>query len=258
MTEEHDHTTHAGHAHEGPDHDSHEGHEGHEGHEHGNHEHGQDHGDQHKFGPEMFTADYWDDRYATKPSIWSGNPNQRLVEQASHLSPGTALEVGSGEGADAIWLAQRGWQVVATDVSSVALERAAGIAAAAGSDVAERITWQLADLLEWVPAPATYDLVSAHFMYLPQPGMRTLHERLAAAVRPGGTLLVVGHDPSDLHRIPRDPGMAAIMYTAEDVAAVLNRDQWDIEVCEVQARVQTGPDGVAMDLNDAVLRARRR
>lgn len=212
----------------------------------------------HRFSPDMFTAQFWDQRYGSQPAIWSGNANQRLVEQASHLTPGRALEVGSGEGADAIWLAQRGWQVVATDVSAVALERAAGLAAGAGEQVVQAITWQQADLSGWSPEPASFDLVTAHFMYLPQPALRTLHGQLAAAVRPGGTLLVVGHDPSDLHKHPRDAEMAAIMYTAEDVAAVLDPAEWDIEVCEVQARVQTGADGIPMDLNDAVLRARRR
>lgn len=211
----------------------------------------------------MFTAPYWDERYGGAASIWSGNPNQRLVEQASDLAPGRALDVGCGEGADAIWLARRGWQVTAVDVSSVALERAAQLAASAGPEVSHRIAWRQADLRVWAPEPSSYDLVSAHFMYLPQPALRALHGSLAAAVRPGGTLLIVGHDPTDLHKRPREPQMAELMYTATDVAAVLEATpdgaaQWDIEVCEVQPRVQPGPDGEPMQLNDAVLRARRR
>ncbi|HEV7666156.1 MAG TPA: class I SAM-dependent methyltransferase, partial [Chloroflexota bacterium] len=97
----------------------------------------------------MWTQEFWDERYASAATIWSGNPNPHLVAQVSDLRPGTALDVGSGEGADAIWLAEQGWQVTGIDVSMVALERAAQMAAAAGHDVADRITWQQADILTW-------------------------------------------------------------------------------------------------------------
>ena len=83
--------------------------------------------------------------------------------------------------------------------SAVSLERAAGYAAAAGDEIARRITWQREDLLSWVPEPERFDLVSAQFMYAPEGELEAMHRRLAAAVRPGGTLLVVGHHPDDLH-----------------------------------------------------------
>src|SRR5262245_34545887 len=111
----------------------------------------------------LVTQAFWDDRYGSADQIWSGNPNQRLVEQTANLTPGTALEVGCGEGADAIWLAERGWQVTAVDVSTVALERAARQAARIGPDVAGRIEWQQADILAWQPTPRHFDLVTAHF-----------------------------------------------------------------------------------------------
>ena len=89
----------------------------------------------------LLTPEFWDERYRSKEQVWSGNPNPHLVEQIADIAPGTALDVGCGEGADAIWLAARGWQVTAADVSQVALDRGARFAAEAGSDVAARITW---------------------------------------------------------------------------------------------------------------------
>jgi SAM-dependent methyltransferase len=146
----------------------------------------------------MLTQEFWDARYHSAERIWSGNPNPHLVAQVADLAPGSALDVGSGEGADAIWLATRAWQVTGIDLSTVALERAAQLAAWAGQDIAERITWEQADVLSWDPAPRQFDLVSAQFMHLPRLAREALHLRLAAAVRPGGMLLIAGHHPSDL------------------------------------------------------------
>ena len=98
---------------------------------------------------QLVTQEFWDARYASADAIWSGNPNEQLVAQVADLAPSTALEVGAGEGADAIWLAERGWRVTAVDISPVALERAARRAAAAGESTAAKITWQQADILAW-------------------------------------------------------------------------------------------------------------
>jgi SAM-dependent methyltransferase len=169
----------------------------------------------------MFTQEYWDTRYGSAESIWSGNPNPRLVELVADLAPGTALDVGSGEGADAIWLAARGWQVTGIDVSTVALTRAAQRASAAGQDIADRITWEQADVLSWDPAPRQFDLVSAQFMHLPRLPREALHVRLAAAVRPGGTLLIVGHHPSDMETAMGRPNVPDFFFTADEIAAPL-------------------------------------
>ncbi|HZZ52771.1 MAG TPA: class I SAM-dependent methyltransferase, partial [Trebonia sp.] len=115
----------------------------------------------HDHGPEMFTAAFWDARYSSAHSLWSGNPNRQLVAEAAGLAPGTALDAGAGEGADAIWLAERGWQVTAVDVSGVALGRAAEHAAKAGDEVAARIRWLREDLIEWTPPEHAYDLVTS-------------------------------------------------------------------------------------------------
>ncbi len=205
-----------------------------------------------------FTREFWDDRYRSVDHLWSEKPNPRLVEHAADLAPGDALDVGSGEGADAIWLAARGWRVLGVDVSTVALDRAAEHAARSGQAVVDRITWQQADLLSWDPGPGQFDLVSAQFMHLPRLALASLHRRLAAAVRAGGTLLVVGHHPSDRQTSARRPDHPELLFTAEDVAADLDPDTWQVILAAAPEREATDPDGVPVTVRDAVLHAVRR
>ena len=213
----------------------------------------------HELDPaQLMTREFWDERYGSTEQLWSGNPNQRLVEQVSDLAPGTALDVGCGEGADAIWLAAQGWQVVGIDVSPVGLERAARHAEQAGTEIAERVSWQQADMLSWAPPPRQFDLVSAHFIHLPSAERESLHRRLAAAVRPGGTLLIVGPHPSDLETTAHRMNLPDFMYTAEQVAATLDPDEWEIVVAEAPEREWHDPEGNPITIRDAVLRARRR
>jgi len=180
------------------------------------------------------------------------------VAQVTDLVPGTALDVGSGEGADATWLAARGWQVTAIDVSTVALDRAADRAVQAGHEVADRITWQQVDLLAWDPAPLQFDLVSAQFMYLPRPALELLHRRLAAAVRPGGTLLIVGHHPCDLETRMGAAQVADLLYTGEEIAAMLEPQDWQSIVAGSPERQTLDADGRPVTIHDAVLYAVRR
>ena len=138
--------------------------------------------------------------------MWSGKPNQRLVEQVAGLAPGRALDVGCGEGADVVWLAKQGWEVTGVDVSQVALDRAAQHAADEG--VADRTAWLRVDLVgardRGRPLPGGMDLVTSHYMHAPQDVFDATYAAMAAAVRPGGTLLVVGHHPDDAaHRAPQ-------------------------------------------------------
>jgi SAM-dependent methyltransferase len=205
----------------------------------------------------LYSQEFWDERYRSADMIWSGNPNPHLVATGTDLVPATALDVGSGEGADAIWLASRGWRVTAIDVSTVALGRAAKRATEAGEQVADRITWQQADVLSWDPAPLQFDLVSAQFMLLPRPALGSLHRRLAAAVRPGGTLLIVGHHPSDLETSMGRPHLPDLMFTADEIAAALNPDEWHIIVAAAPERQAVDPDGQPITIRDAVLRAIR-
>jgi SAM-dependent methyltransferase len=208
--------------------------------------------------PVQFTQEFWDDRYRTAGRLWSGQPNPQLVAQTADLTPGAALEAGCGEGADAIWLARQGWTVTAVDVSAVALERAADNAAAAGDEIARRITWQREDLLSWVPEPERFDLVSAQFMYAPEGELEPMHRRLAAAVRPGGTLLVVGHHPDDLHANVGRTGSADQFWSAQDIAARLDPGGWQVIVADAPGRSATDLDGRAVTVRDTVLRAARR
>lgn len=195
----------------------------------------------------MSTADTWDERYSSSERIWSGRPNPQLVAEATGLPPGRALDVGCGEGGDAIWLAEQGWHVVGVDVSQVALDRAASHA----PELAGRITWQQADLVHEPPEPDSFDLVTAHYMHLP-PGPRArMFAGLVAAVRSGGTLLLVGHDAREVHVGPGRHQGPEVYFTAEELTGLLG-DDWQVEVSEMRTRPAGDPHG-----HDLVFRARR-
>ena len=155
-----------------------------------------------------------------------------------------------------IWLARQGWQVTGADISPVALRRSAEAAAEAGADIAARITWQQADLLTWAPPTATFDLVSAQFIHLPTELREDLHRRLAAAVRPGGTLLIVSHHPADIEHAGR-PDLPVMFATGAEMASVLDPATWTIDTAEPE-REGALPDGGTGTVRDAVLRAVRR
>jgi thioredoxin reductase/SAM-dependent methyltransferase len=200
----------------------------------------------------MFEEDAWEERYRAQPAIWSGRPNPQLVAEATDLAPGRALDVGCGEGADAVWLARHGWRVTAVDIATTALDRAAAHATTAG--VADRIDWYHADLRAALPAPGPYDLVSAQYMQLPEPDRGVLLARLAAAVAPRGTLLVVGHHPADLPTTGHRMHFPTMMFTAESLAAALDPAAWTILTTATRPHTPTAPDGH----RDTVLVARRR
>jgi thioredoxin reductase/protein-L-isoaspartate O-methyltransferase len=203
---------------------------------------------------DVMSRDYWEERYGSGKRVWSGKPSPHVVATATDLAPGTALDVGSGEGADSIWLAAHGWKVTGVDMAQAALDRAATHAAEAGVDV----TWRQADVMTSDPAEEQYDLVSVQFLQLPGPARDDLNRRLAAAVRPGGTLLVVGHHPADLEITTlRRPRLPHLMFTAEEAATVLDPSTWDITATAAK-RPATDPDGQPITLTDAVLRAVRR
>jgi SAM-dependent methyltransferase len=213
---------------------------------------GHDHHGQPPFGEAA-----WDERYRSSARIWSGQPNPQLVAEISGMAPGRALDVGCGEGADAIWLARRGWEVEAVDISGVALERAAAHATEAAPEASPRIEWRRADLVADPPPPGPFDLVSVQFMQLPPELRAGLFSALAGAVRPGGTLLIVGHHPSDLGSGVRRPPMPELFYTGDDVAELLD-DNWSVDVNEARPRKATTTDGLEVTIHDAVLRATHR
>ncbi len=206
---------------------------------------------------EMFTEGFWNERYRTKDSLWSGKPNRNLVSEASGLPAGDALDVGCGEGADSIWLAGQGWQVTGVNISTVALGRAAGHAAQAGPAIAGCIAWEQADIFTWEPGEDHYDLVSVQYLHPPSAQRAPLFRRLAAALRPGGTLLVVGHHPSDLRTtIPRPP-LPDLFFTGDDVVALLDPGEWDIVTNAAPGREATDPEGRVVTIHDTVFRGRR-
>ena len=197
--------------------------------------------------PEQFDAAYWEARHGAHGMLGEHEPNPWLVAEAGGLIPGTALEAGCGQGTNAIWLAERGWRVTAVDVSPTALDRAREHAERRGADVAKRVDWVRGDLTEW-PMPAEhFGLVTAHYVH-PTGSHQQLLARLAAAVAPGGTLLVVDHGPSDEH--------AHVHTTVDDLAAALDPRTWRVEVAETRVRQGSHDHGTA--LHDVVLLARRR
>jgi SAM-dependent methyltransferase len=205
--------------------------------------------------PEGFDREFWEDRYRGHSTIHR-HPNPQLVAEVADLQPGRALDAGCGEGTDALWLAARGWHVTAVDIAEAALERARVHAATAEPDVADRIEWVRADLAEWAPPQAGYDLVSSHYVHAPGPRDELLR-RLADAVAPGGTLLVVGHD-HPAHPHPDDPSAPESRVTTDDLVSALEPERWDVVVAEPRTRTVNGHDGQVCVMHDAVLRAVRK
>jgi 2-polyprenyl-3-methyl-5-hydroxy-6-metoxy-1,4-benzoquinol methylase len=159
----------------------------------------------------------WDERHAAREPIESSEPDPTLVDEIGSLRPGRALDLGAGDGRNAIWLANQGWQVTAVDFSRVALDRGRALATASGV----RVEWQLADLLEWSPGARLYDLVVLFFIHLPREERRDVYARAAAAVAVGGTLLVVGHDRTNLADGVGGPQDPDVLFTPGEVAADL-------------------------------------
>ncbi|MEU6658711.1 class I SAM-dependent methyltransferase [Streptomyces sp. NPDC046821] len=202
-----------------------------------------------------FSAEFWDRRYTGPDRVWSGEPNPALVEEVTPLAPGTALEAGCGEGADAIWLAGQGWQVTGVDFASQAIHRAAEHTPA---HLAGHMSWQQADIREWQPGEGPrYDLVTASFMHFPPPVRRTVFAALAARVAPEGHLVIVGHHPSDLDTAMPRPPEPELFYTADDLAADLPEGDWQILTRTARARTATTPDGAPVTIHDTVLTAGR-
>jgi 2-polyprenyl-3-methyl-5-hydroxy-6-metoxy-1,4-benzoquinol methylase len=186
--------------------------------------------------------------------VWSGRVNVQLAAEAPSLAPGRALDIGCGEGGDAIWLASQGWSVTAVDFADAALARTTRHAEEAG--VADRIETRRIDVRTFDPGDERWDLVTSHFFHLPDGGMPDVVRRLASAVAPGGTLLVVGHHPEDLATGLRH-GHTTFMFTAEELAPALP-EGFVVEVREARSRTQAHPHtGEQIDVADAVLRARR-
>jgi SAM-dependent methyltransferase len=196
-------------------------------------------------------ATAWDDRYRERELVWSGEPNVFVAEEVADLSPGRALDLAAGEGRNAIWLAQRGWDVEAVEFSQVALDKAAALAADAGVDV--RLTH--ADLTT-LPPVAAADLVLVAYLHLPS---RPAHEVLRHAVtlvRPGGTFLLVAHARRNLehgHGGPQDPD---VLPDVHDVLAVVEDAGLEVRRAEEVTRRVATEEG-DRDAIDVLVRAVR-
>ncbi len=207
---------------------------------------------------EQDAAAFWDHRYSERDQIWSGRPNDALVATVSDRPPGRALDLGCGEGGDALWLAEHGWQVTAVDIAPTAVVRAK--AAGATRDLADgRIAWVIADLRSWEP-PGVYELVSACFLHSPIDFPRfAVLRRAASTVVPGGHLLIVGHADAPPWAMAHAHGRHHFLSLAEELAGLqLDATEWDTVASEVRRRGATGPSGEHATLDDTVVLLRRR
>jgi len=215
-----------------------------------------------------FDQDYWQSHWQQSSADEAGlvvPPSPYLAIELDGLPPGSALDVGCGTGAEALWLAAHGWQVSGLDISAAALERARALEARGAERSGASVRWVEADLGRWEPAE-TFDLVTTHYAHSDMPQL-ALYERIAGWVAPGGTLLIVGHlQTADTHghghadaehgHDGHPPAEASV--TATSVTAVLDGARWDVLTAAEHDRTITGGTGRAVPLRDVVVRATRR
>ncbi|MEX1208980.1 MAG: class I SAM-dependent methyltransferase [Acidimicrobiia bacterium] len=195
----------------------------------------------------------WDERYRDKELLWTAEPNRFLVEIASGLEPGVALDLAGGEGRNAVWLAEKGWRVTVLDWSKVALEKGRTLAEARG--VTSEVTFMEADLLAWEPAKATANLVLIVYLQIPAEHRSSVWRNAAAAVCDSGRLVVIGHDSSNLvdgYGGPQDP---AVLFTADEVAAVVG-ETLSVERSERVERPVDTEDGMRVALDNVTVAVR--
>jgi SAM-dependent methyltransferase len=188
-------------------------------------------------------AEAWDERYAATELVWSAGPNQFVERELADVPPGRALDLACGEGRNARWLAERGWQVTAIDFSGVAVEK--------GRRVSEAVDWQVGDALT-APLPQQLDLVVIAYLQVPADERRVVVRRAFEALRPDGTLLVVAHDSTNRTEGTGGPQSPDVLYTAEDVLADLDGRRPEVLVAERVARTvpatdEHGSHGTAWD-----------
>jgi SAM-dependent methyltransferase len=197
-------------------------------------------------------SEAWDRRYAGRELIWTAEPNRFLVAETEGLAPGRAIDLACGEGRNAVWLAERGWQTVGVDFAEVGLQKAHELADARGVSV----EWVAADLLDYSPEPRAFDLVLMFYLQVTRAERQPVVRAAAEAVAPGGTFLLVAHDSSNLQQGHGGPQNPAVLYTALDVVADLDGAGLQIERAERVKRPVRTPDGQRVAL-DVLVRARR-
>ncbi len=197
-----------------------------------------------------FDKSFWEEHYQSRSTTENLKPSPQLALEAEGLSVGKALDAGCGEGTDAIWLASNGWQVTAVDISDTALQRAEERAKQYTADISGKIEWRQEDLTNWTPSEGQYDLVTSQYAHTAE-SSAVFYRKLAAAVAPGGTLLIVGHQPPKPHETSLHAHGSH--FTAEEIAAILDPKEWDIIVAEPRTYKRND-----VTLSDAVLRAQKR
>jgi SAM-dependent methyltransferase len=189
----------------------------------------------------------WDDRYGEKPALWGADANRFLVELAADFPPGTALDLGSGQGRNAFWLAERGHTVTGLDLSPVAVEQAASVAAGHGLDA----TFEAVDLTSWDPVGRTWDLVVLSYLQLPDAARRQVHQAAVRALAPGGRLILIAHHRDNLEHGVGGPPYPDVLFNEEQLAA----DFADLQIERNGKVLRPTDDGDAIDV---VLVATRR
>ncbi len=198
-----------------------------------------------------FDEAYWQEHWQQRPPTDGADlrpiePNPYRLREPSHLTSGTALDAGCGEGDEAIWLAASGWQVTGADISINALVRAADRASVASHGM--QLRWIEADLTQWAPEEP-FDLVTTFYAHPSTPQL-AFYQRIAQWVAPGGTLLIVGHLHDSGH-----PGEASV--TAAEIVASFEPQLWTVITSEESERTVVSPSGIAQQLRDVIVRAGR-
>ena len=197
------------------------------------------------------SVERWDERYAGREYLWDVQPNQFVARHVGDLEPGTAIDLAAGEGRNAVWLAQQGWNVTAVDFSQAGLDKAARLAADSG--VADRVVTVNADATAWAPAEPV-DLVVIAYLQLPPAQVRTALEHAAGWINPGGRVLVVAHDRSNIEHGYGGPQIPDRWYTVDETVAALSA--LEVETAEVAERQVEAEDGTHTALDTLVI-ARR-
>ena len=178
----------------------------------------------------------WDRRYAESELVWPAAPNRFVERELADLRPGRALDLATGEGRNALWLAAAGWEVTAVDFSLVGLDKARAVQARHPGGQDMRIDWVHADVLSYDAGASSYDLVLVAYLQLIAEQRRTATRRGFAALAVGGTFFVVGHDSSNLTEGTGGPQDPAVLFTAEDVLADLDGERFVVLLAERVAR----------------------
>ncbi len=205
--------------------------------------------------PRPASESFWEPHYQKNIRPWSGLPNAVLAEITADLTPGSVLDIGCGEGGDALWLAGRGWKVTAVDVSATVLERARAQAAERG--LAANVTFEKCDVSQSLPN-GSFDLVSAQYFHTPIdiPREQVLR-RAAESVAMQGVLLIVDHASTAPWSWNQDPDVR--FPTPQDTLEKLGLDEnhWQPIRVEAAQRTASGPDGQRATVTDNVIALRR-